>query len=232
LTFQQRNRIREVQLITRWCSKYRWRERFAALRQRECEERIAAETKAVDAVATITEERRSRVAERAFAVAEEMIETASEILREHPTSSARLLATGVQTVALVGGAATNYNTSNVPPPVVTIVNEWKGEGPPPKPVEELSLDEIEELASQLHAKPQPLPCSDWSATDADASPVVEESTLSPDYREPEQNPDIVLGRSVPSRIARPSYDLMLRTNRKGLNSIAQPLTQCRDSRLR
>jgi hypothetical protein len=86
------------------------------------------------------------VAERAFAVAERMIDRADEVMEQHPVSSVRLLATGVQTVAMVGGAATNYAA---PAPIVTIVNEWKGEGAPPPPVEELSLEELESLAASL-----------------------------------------------------------------------------------
>jgi hypothetical protein len=43
----------------------------------------------------------------------------------------------------------NYNVNNVPPPIVTIVKEWKGEGAPPPPVEELSLEELESLAASL-----------------------------------------------------------------------------------
>jgi hypothetical protein len=86
------------------------------------------------------------VAERAFAVAERMIDRADEVMEQHPVSSVRLLATGVQTVAMVGGAATNYAA---PAPIVTIVKEWKGEGAPPPPVEELSLEELESLAAFL-----------------------------------------------------------------------------------
>jgi hypothetical protein len=44
------------------------------------------------------------------------------------------------------------------------------------------------LAAKLHEEPQALPCSDWSANDKDATPTVE-SAVSPDYREPEKNPD-------------------------------------------
>jgi DNA-binding protein H-NS len=117
-----------------------------AQRLRECEQKIHAEERAIERTAEITEERRARVAERAFAVAERMIDRADEVMEQHPVSSVRLLATGVQTVAMVGGAATNYAA---PAPIVTIVNEWKGEGAPPPPVEELSLEELESLAASL-----------------------------------------------------------------------------------
>jgi DNA-binding protein H-NS len=120
--------------------------RNRAQRQRECEQKIAAEQRAVERTAQITEERRANVAARAFAVGARMIDVADEIMEKHPVSSARLLATGVQTVAMVGGAATNYAA---PAPIVTIVNEWKGEGAPPPPVEELSLEELESLAAFL-----------------------------------------------------------------------------------
>jgi TolB-like protein len=116
---------------------------------RECEQKIAAEQRAVERTAHITEERRANVAARAFAVGARMINVADDIMERHPVSSARLLATGVQTVALVGGAASNYNVNNLPPPIVTIVKEWKGEGAPPPPVEELSLEELESLAASL-----------------------------------------------------------------------------------
>jgi hypothetical protein len=117
--------------------------------ERECEQKIAAEQRAVERTAQITEERRANVAARAFAVGARMIDVADDIMERHPVSSARLLATGVQTVALVGGAASNYNVNNVPPPIVTIVKEWKGEGAPPPPMEELSLEELESLAASL-----------------------------------------------------------------------------------
>jgi hypothetical protein len=72
-------------------------------------------------VAAITEERRAAVAERAFAVGEKMIDVADSIMEEHPVSSARLLATGVQTISLVAGAARNYN---VAAPAVEIVTKF------------------------------------------------------------------------------------------------------------
>jgi hypothetical protein len=137
------------QLITRWSAKWRWQARLAAQRQRECEQKIAAETKAVETVAQITEGRRARVAERAFAVAERMIDRADEVMEQHPVSSVRLLATGVQTISLVGGVASGYN---VPAPTLEIVTQFIDQnGQPvaaPEPIENLSLDEIEALAAK------------------------------------------------------------------------------------
>jgi hypothetical protein len=75
-------------------------------------------------VAQITEGRRARVAERAFAVAERMIDRADEVMEQHPVSSVRLLATGVQTISLVGGVASGYN---VPAPTIEIVTQFIGQ---------------------------------------------------------------------------------------------------------
>jgi hypothetical protein len=168
---------------------------------REAQQKIAAETEAVERAAQITEERRARVAERAFAVAERMINRADEVMEEHPVSSVRLLATGVQTVALVGGAASNYN---VPAPTVEIVTQFIGqngqlvEAPP----EITSVEQAEAIIAEYEAKQADklaeLPCNNWSPDHVDASPMVE-STVSPDYREPVPNPDIVAGKPVPSR---------------------------------
>jgi hypothetical protein len=62
--------FRTWQNVTRWQAKHRWCERFKALRLRECEQKIAAEERATEKQAEITEQRRARVAERAFSVAE------------------------------------------------------------------------------------------------------------------------------------------------------------------
>jgi hypothetical protein len=189
------------QNVTRWQKKHRWNERFKAQRQHECEQKIKAEERAVERTAQITEERRAHAAARAFAVGARMIDVADDIMLAHPTSSARLLATGVQTIALVGGAATNYN---VPAPTVDIVTQFVGqngqsvEAPP----EITSVEQAEAIIAEYEAKQvdkvAELPCNNWLPDHVDASPTVE-STVSPDYREPEKNPDIIPGKPVPSR---------------------------------
>jgi hypothetical protein len=185
------------QLICRWCSKHRWVERLGRQRQHEVEEKIKAEEAAIERTAQITEERRAAVAERAFAVGEKMIDVADSIMEEHPVSSARLLATGVQTISLVAGAARNYN---VPAPAVEIVQKFYDEAgneiESPSPVAGLDFDTLENLASKLHEKPQALPCSNWSESDKDASPTI--------MAEPAQEPPDSLNPpppGAPSRVA-------------------------------
>jgi hypothetical protein len=57
------------------------------------------------------------------------------------------------------------------------------------PVEDLPLDQILELAEENDTA---LPCGNWSPDDKDSTLVQElnpEDKPSPDYREPEPNPD-------------------------------------------
>jgi hypothetical protein len=138
-----------LQNVEKWRRKYDWKARFNAQRLRDCQQKIQAEERAIERTAQITEERRARAAARAFAVAERMIERADEVMTEHPVSSVRLLATGVDVAAQVAGVARNYN---VPAPTLEIVTQFIDQnGQPvaaPEPIENLSLDEIEALAAK------------------------------------------------------------------------------------
>jgi hypothetical protein len=186
------------QLIVRWATKYRWKARLAERRLHEVQQNIALETKAREQMATITEERRARVAERAFAVAERMIGVADAVMEQHPTSSARLLATGIATVQAIGGCATNYNA---PSPTVTIVEQWVGEGAPPKKIE--SIEEAERIIAEYEEadKVRELPCGGWSPDHVDATPAVIDDEPAPVVTERAPNPDLVVDRlaRIPSR---------------------------------
>jgi hypothetical protein len=195
------------QLICRWCSKHRWQARIAAQRLREVEARIASEELAMAKRSEITEESRARVAEKAFRVGARMIDVADDIMEQHPVSSARLLATGVQTVALVGGAASGYS---VPAPAVEIVQTfYDAEGneiAAPSSVSNLDFDTLENLAARLHEKPQALPCGGWDPAHADASPSTPIAEEPAPAAEPEPEPEPP-GVPVPARaMATPTSD--------------------------
>jgi hypothetical protein len=174
------------------------------LQRLECEKRIEAEEKALETTAQISEGRRAKLAYDAFELSEMFVREAKAVHTKHPMAAAKLAKTAIEISAMIGGSATNYAA---PPVALSIIQQWVGKDEhgnptePPPPVEELSLDQIESLAESLHAKPEPLPCSNWSETDKDASPVIEPENLpSPDYHEPEPNPDAIPGKPVPSRM--------------------------------
>jgi hypothetical protein len=135
-------------------------------------------------------------------VANKFVAHADKIYELQPSSAARLYAVGAQGITMFGGCARGY-AAPAPNIEIQYYDENGQRVEPPEPVENLSLDEILELAARHEARHvQVLPCNDWSANDPDASPVVEEpdpSLPSPDYREPEKNPDIIPGKPVPSR---------------------------------
>jgi hypothetical protein len=114
---------------------------------REAEQKIAAEKRATEVVAQITEQRRARVAERAFSVAEKMIDHADAVMAEHPTSSARLLATGIAAEQAMGGDASNYNAPAVHFEVIQeYVNEDGTLSEPPPTIE--TLEQMEQIISE------------------------------------------------------------------------------------
>jgi hypothetical protein len=139
------------QNVDKWFSKYRWKERFTALRQRDCEQKIAAETKATEAVATITEMERASVARRAFDVASRCINRADEILEQHPVSAVRLLAVGVDVAAAVGGVARNFATAA---PNIEIVTQFIGQNGQPveAPPEITSVEQAEAIIAEYEAE--------------------------------------------------------------------------------
>ena len=91
-----------------------WRAKAAQSDQREvlgrrgCQQKIAAEERATEHQAEITETRRAHVAERAFSVAEKFIEHADAVMERHPIAAVRLLSTGCDVAQAVGGAASGY----------------------------------------------------------------------------------------------------------------------------
>jgi hypothetical protein len=165
------------QLITRWSSKFRWQERIAAQRQRECEQKIAAEERAVEKVAEITEAERADVARRCFDVGRRCINRADEILEEHPMAAVRLLAVGADVVAQVGGAARGYATPT-PPVHIEVVQQYvDANGNPTEaeiPPEPQTIEECDAIIAEYEAKhpqPEPLPCDDWSEHSPEATPT-------------------------------------------------------------
>jgi hypothetical protein len=96
------------QNLSIWARKYGWQDRIAAQQLRECQQKIAAEERATEQQAEITEARRARVAERAFSVAEKFIEHADAVMERHPIAAVRLLSTGCDVAKAVCGVARDY----------------------------------------------------------------------------------------------------------------------------
>jgi hypothetical protein len=107
----------------------------------------------------------------------------------------RLLAVGVDVVAAIGGAATNYAAPVEPQISIEFYDKDGKRVEPPAPLED--LDEILALAEQHEARQvQTLPCNDWSPDHADASPTPVENepavqAIGRDERA--TNPDLIDG---------------------------------------
>lgn len=150
------------QLIQRWSSKYRWQERMEAQRLRECQQKIAAEERATEKIAEITESERAHVARRCFDVANRFINRADEILEEHPTSAVRLLAVGADVAQAVGGVASGYGVpANVQSLIhIETIEQYVDEhGNPTKaPPEITSLEQADAVIAEYESKKRELPC--------------------------------------------------------------------------
>ena len=174
---------------------------------REAQERIAAEERAIEQTAQITEERKAHVAARAFTVAAKMIERANDIMEKHPTSSARLLATGVATVQAIGGTATGYQVS-APRLIVqtSFVDEYGNPAEPPPPIQ--SIEQAESVIAEYEEKnyknrPIDVKALEWEDVPAESYPA-------PVVFMRDENPDYVPGPVVPSRM-----DKMPTSDRRG-----------------
>jgi hypothetical protein len=93
---------------TKWKSRPKQQKPLRRQQLRECQQKIAAEERATEHQAEITEARRARVAERAFSVAEKFIEHADAVMERHPIAAVRLLSTGCDVAQAVGGVARDY----------------------------------------------------------------------------------------------------------------------------
>jgi hypothetical protein len=207
------------QNVTRWQKRHRWRERFNALRLRETEQRIQAEERAVEQVATWTEATRAEAANRALTVADELNDAAQWFVkrsrnlalslaeRKLASENAARFFVAARDVLLsgIGGAATNYA---VAPVNIQVISKYVDEhgNPAEEPPMPETLEEIEALANQLHESQQRLPCSDWSETGADATPSPpddQQTEPAPVVVERAPNPDLVEDKRahIPSRLS-------------------------------
>jgi hypothetical protein len=204
------------QLITRWSSKHRWQARIAAQRLRECEQRIQAEERAVDKVATWTEATRAEAANRALDMADKLNDAAQWFVersrnlalslaeRKLASDNAAKFFVASRDVLLsgIGGAATSYNV----PIAVTTVEQWIGEGAPPKEIE--TLEDAERTIAEYEGAhlPPELPCDNWDASSPDSTPVTPapeikepEATLIPEPEQPKTGVPMRGGSSVPTK---------------------------------
>jgi transposase-like protein len=201
------------QNIEKWRSKYGWKARFNVLRLRSCEQRIAAEEQAVEAVAVVTEASRANAANRVFAVGDRLIALANYFAeRASDTSlplSERQLASNnaarffnasadvMMAMSGAGGAATGYQ---VPSVAIQVVSQYE-HGEPPPPIK--TLEDAERVIADYESRPQEqLPCDDWSTDSVDAIPTIPETpSTPPGYVEREQNPDLVIDKAaqIPGR---------------------------------
>ena len=172
------------QLLTRWAVKYCWKERIDRQQRRECEKKIAAENKAVEVAATITETQKAGAWYRAFELAECFIKHAMTLHAKDPSGAATLARVAFTILESVrGGVARGFNVgvnlNNVVAQYPSVMLDDTG-----KPIEQVDfIRSYEEAVKLLNAgETHELPCDGWSASSPEATPTFEngngESTTS------------------------------------------------------
>src|SRR5262245_4331471 len=76
--------------VTRWQAKHNWIERFKAHRQAEVAAKNAAEERAIERTAQITEERKAALAQSVYSLSEKFIDHAHKIYDTRPIVAERL----------------------------------------------------------------------------------------------------------------------------------------------
>jgi hypothetical protein len=82
------------------------------LRRFDCEQRIAAEEKALETTAQISEGRKAKLAFDAFELSELFLQQAKQVHKQHPMAAAKLGKTAIEIAALICGAATALNANH------------------------------------------------------------------------------------------------------------------------
>jgi hypothetical protein len=184
------------QNIRKWAAKHDWRNRYATLCRLECEKRIAAEEKALETTAQISEGRKAKLAFDAFEVAELFMKEAKSVHARHPMAAAKLALSAVEIASAIGGCAKGYSAPGTEPQIA--IQFFDGNQPVDAPTLPTNLDELEALAAQLAVPAKELPCSNWSPNDKDASPqiVAEPEPLPTPEPEPEPSQPGVPGRAM------------------------------------
>jgi hypothetical protein len=180
------------QNVDKWVSKWHWKDRLAAARQRECEEKIAAEAKATEIAATISETEKSNAWRRAFELAECFIKHAMTLHATDPSGAATLARVAFTILESVkGGAARGYsvgvNLNNVVAQYPSVMLDDAG-----KPIEQVDfIRSYQEAVALLERGETP----EWNEHSIDATPMPENGTGEATTSDSDAR---LIGKSTPS----------------------------------
>jgi hypothetical protein len=142
----------------------------------------------------VTELERAKIADEVFEAAVECVRESRKLDPKHPARP-RLLATGFTILQSMGGAATDY-AQNGSIEVTTVT------GASERPA--MTPEQCDAIIAAYENKVNTLPCSDWSETDKDASPVFENVNTPPteaSVHSENNGLTVHCEKTVPSRMA-------------------------------
>jgi hypothetical protein len=161
-------------VLARYSKKNRWLERIAAQQRREAEQKIAAEARAAEVTATITETEKASAWRKAFDLADKFISHAAKIHDRDESGAASLARAALAVLeSMSGGVARGFHVGVA---VNTVAQQFPeiafDENGKPVSADAHFLQSYE-AACKLLERGEELPCDNWDKNSIHATPTFE-----------------------------------------------------------